>query len=178
MNTFDTAREIRAMLWARWLLRDVDSIGTRVRLHGRPKVVNRGRITIGQRTRFDSSTATTEIVSEADGHLDIGERCFINFGVSLSASDHVRIGDRTHIGPYCMLLDNAYHHVEPELRLVRPPSKPIILEENVWLAARVIVLPGVTIGKDSCVGAGSIVTKDIPPGVVAAGLPARVIREL
>jgi acetyltransferase-like isoleucine patch superfamily enzyme len=178
MDTLQTAREVRAMLWAMWKLRAADEIGTRVRLHGSPKVVNRGRITIGERTRFDSSTATSELVSEEGGHLDIEERCFINFGVSLSASNLVRIGARTHIGPYCMLLDNAYHHVEPELRLIRPESKPIILEENVWLAARVIVLPGVTIGKDSCVAAGSVVTKDIPPRTLAAGLPARAIRDI
>jgi acetyltransferase-like isoleucine patch superfamily enzyme len=59
-----------------------------------------------------------------------------------------------------------------------PPSRPIILEENVFLGARVIVLGGVTIGRDSVIGAGSVVTRDIPPGVIAAGNPAKVIRAL
>ncbi|HYP87619.1 MAG TPA: DapH/DapD/GlmU-related protein, partial [Polyangiaceae bacterium] len=59
-----------------------------------------------------------------------------------------------------------------------PDSAPVILEENVWLAARVIVLPGVTIGKNTVVGAGSVVTKDLPSDVLAAGIPAKVIRPL
>jgi maltose O-acetyltransferase len=76
------------------------------------------------------------------------------------------------------MMDNDFHSLEPEKRQVKPPSAPIILEENVWLGARVIVLRGVTIGKGSVIGAGSVVTKDIPPGVLAAGSPARVIRKL
>ena len=77
-----------------------------------------------------------------------------------------------------MMLDNDFHRVEPERRLERPPSKPIIVEDNVWIGARVIVMAGVTVGEDSCVGAGSVVTSDVPPRTLAAGVPARVIREL
>ena len=61
-----------------------------------------------------------------------------------------------------MLLDNDYHRIEPERRLERPPSAPIVVEDDVWLGARVIVLAGVTIGAGSCVGAGSVVTDDVP----------------
>ena len=60
----------------------------------------------------------------------------------------------------------------------RPESGPAVLEENVWLGARVIVMAGVTIGADSAVGAGSVVTRDVSPGSVAAGVPARVVRDL
>ena len=60
-----------------------------------------------------------------------------------------------HIGPYTMMLDNDYHRVEPERRLERPPSKPIVVEDNVWIGARVIVMAGVTVGEDSCVGAAA-----------------------
>jgi maltose O-acetyltransferase len=77
-----------------------------------------------------------------------------------------------------MLLDNGFHRVEPERRLERPPSAPIIVEDNVWIGARSIVMPGVTIGRDSCVGAGSVVTKNVEPRVLVAGVPARPIREL
>jgi maltose O-acetyltransferase len=77
-----------------------------------------------------------------------------------------------------MMLDNGYHRVEPERRLERPPSQPIAIGENVWIGARVIVLPGVTIGADSCIGAGSVVTTDVPPRTLAAGVPARILRRL
>jgi acetyltransferase-like isoleucine patch superfamily enzyme len=77
-----------------------------------------------------------------------------------------------------MLMDNAYHFVVPERRLERPESRPIILERNVWLGARTIVLPGITIGEDSCVGAGSVVTKDVPPRTFVAGAPAQHVRSL
>ena len=90
----------------------------------------------------------------------------------------MRIGADCHIGPYTMMLDNDFHRVEPERRLERPPSKPIIVEDNVWIGARVIVMSGVTVGQDSCVGAGSVVTCDVPPRTLAAGVPARVMREL
>ena len=94
------------------------------------------------------------------------------------ATELVHIGAHCHIGPYTMMLDNDFHRVEPERRLERPPSKPIVVEDNVWIGARVIVMAGVTIGEDSCVGAGSVVTSDVPPRTLVAGVPARVIREL
>jgi maltose O-acetyltransferase len=75
-------------------------------------------------------------------------------------------------------MDNDFHRVEPERRHEVPESLPIILGENVWLGARVVVLRGVTIGAHSVVAAGSVVTRDIPPRTLAAGVPARVVREL
>jgi maltose O-acetyltransferase len=77
-----------------------------------------------------------------------------------------------------MLMDNDFHRIEPERRLERPDSAPIVLEANVWLGARVIVTRGVTIGEGSVVGAGSVVTSDVPPRTVVAGVPARVIRTI
>jgi len=75
-------------------------------------------------------------------------------------------------------MDNDFHRLEPERRNERPDSAPIILEDNVWLGARVIVLKGVTIGEGSVIGAGSVVTKDIPPRSLAVGMPAKVIKTL
>ena len=77
-----------------------------------------------------------------------------------------------------ILIDSAFHQLDPDRRNEAPEPAPVILEDNVWLAARVIVLPGVRIGKNSVVGAGSVVTRDIPPDVLAAGIPAKVIRPL
>lgn len=167
-----------AVLHARWSLRKVDHLGDRVRLRGRPAVTNRGRMVIRRRVQLISTIATLELVSDPGGVLEIGEATLVNFGCSLVATELVRIGADCHIGPYTMILDNAFHRVEPERRLERPPSEPIIVEDNVWIGARSILMPGVTIGRDSCVGAGSVVTSSVEPRTLAAGVPARPIRGL
>lgn len=167
-----------AVVNARWALRHADHVGTRVRLRGRPAVTNHGRMVIGERVQLVSTIATLELVADEGGLLEIGERTLVNFGCSLVATELVRIGAHSHIGPYTMMLDNDFHRIEPERRLERPPSRPIVVEDNVWIGARVFVMPGVTVGKDSCVGAGSVVTRDVPPRTLTAGCPARVIREL
>jgi maltose O-acetyltransferase len=133
---------------------------------------------IGERTQLVSTVATLELISESGGALEIGCRSLVNFGCSLVATMLVQIGDDCHIGPHTMMLDNDYHRVEPERRLERPPSRPIVVEHNVWVGARSIILAGVTIGTGSCVGAGSVVTRDVAPRTVVAGVPARPIRRL
>ena len=172
------ARDLGAVLRARWYLRHADEVGTRVRIWGRPVIKNYGKLIVGDRSTLVSTIATLEIVSGERGTIDIGDRVFINYGGSIAASELIRIGSRCHIGTHAILMDNDFHSVDPARRGERPPSKPIVLEENVWLGALVIVLRGVTIGKGSVIGAGSVVTRDIPAYCVAAGQPARVIRRL
>ena len=75
-----------------------------------------------------------------------------------------------------MIIDSAFHDIDPERRLEPPVADPITIGDNVWLGARVIVLPGVTIGENSVVGVGSVVTRDIPPSSLAVGVPAKVVR--
>ncbi len=168
----------RAVLAARWYLRHADEVGTRVRLRGRPSIRNDGRMIIGSRVQLVSNTATLELVSFAGGTLEIGERTLVNYGGSIAAADLVRIGARCLIGTHAIIMDNDFHHIEPERRLEFPKSRPVVIGDNVWIGARVIVLGGVTIGDDSCIGAGSLVTEDIPPRTLAAGVPARVIRSI
>jgi maltose O-acetyltransferase len=166
------------MARARWHLRRADQLGSMVRLRGTPRVVNDGTMIIGHKVRLDSRAAAIELVAESGGTLELEERVFVNFGCNLAASKLIRIGARSLLGPYCMLMDNAYHSIDPDRRDERPDSEPIVLEPNVWLGARTIVLPGVTIGRDSCIGAGSVVTKDVPPRTLAAGVPAKPIRTI
>jgi len=107
-----------------------------------------------------------------------GARCFANFGlVSLDVAT-VTIGDDVQIGPNVQLL-TATHPLEPGPRRDKwEAAEPIVIGDNVWLGGGVIVCPGVTIGADTVVGAGSVVVKDLPAGVVAVGSPARVVRQL
>jgi len=167
-----------AVLRARYYLRSAQQLGPRVRLWGIPAVTNQGRLLLGDRVRLASTISTLELSVGPGGTLRIGDRVLINHGCSLGATELVSIGDRCNIGSQSIIIDNAFHELDPDRRDDRPDSAPVILEENVWLAARVIVLPGVTIGKNTVVGAGSVVTKDLPSDVLAAGIPAKVIRPL
>jgi maltose O-acetyltransferase len=111
-------------------------------------------------------------------NLSIGANTFVNFGLVALDVAPIAIGDHCQIGPGVQLLA-ATHPLDPELRRSGAErAAPISVGPNVWLGGAVIVCPGVTIGEDSIIGAGSVVTKDIPPGVVAAGNPCRVIRSL
>lgn len=166
-----------AFLRAHWYLRGA-SLGQRVRLRGRPRVVTRGEMTIGDRVQLVSTVAQLELVAERGGHLTIGSQSLVNFGCSIVAVERVSIGERCHIGPHCMIMDTAFHELDPDRRLESPAPRPIDIAENVWIGARVIVMPGITIGAGSAVGAGSVVTHDVAPRTLVAGVPARFIREI
>lgn len=107
----------------------------------------------------------------------IGARSFANFGLVVLVVAEVRIGDDAQIGPNVQLL-TATHPLEPGPRRDKwEAAEPITIGDNVWLGG-VIVCPGVSIGDNTVVGAGSIVTKSLPANVVTVGSPARVVREL
>jgi maltose O-acetyltransferase len=169
---------LHGVLQAKWYLRRSSSLGRRVRVFGRLDVTvgNAGHLLVGERVLLISTPLPTQIV--VDGVLEIGDGTFINHGCSIGATLDIRIGRRCRIGPHVLMMDNDYHRLEPERRDERPESRPIVLEENVWLGARAIVLRGVRIGEGSVVGAGSVVTTDLPPRSLAFGLPARVVRKL
>lgn len=168
----------RAVVRARWYLRKATTVGSRVRLRGRPIVSNHGRMLIGSRVQLVSTAAKLELVTAEGGTLEIGDRTLVNYGGSIAAAQSVRIGSHCLIGTHAIIMDNDFHRIEPERRYEMPESRPIVIEDNVWIGARVIVLGGVTIGEGSCIGAGSLVIADIPPRSLAVGVPAKVIRTL
>ena len=158
---------------ARLYLRGCDRVGSRARASGRPIVDNQGRIEIGDNFIVRSSFTPAEIVTGPDGVIEIGNDVWLNFGTALSARSRIQIGDRTQIGQYSIVADteapagNGPSREEP---------KPIRIGADVWIAGRVTVLPGTTIGDGSVITAGSVVSGDIPAGVIAGGIPARVLR--
>jgi maltose O-acetyltransferase len=108
--------------------------------------------------------------------IRIGANTFINFGLVALDPAPITIGSNVQIGPNVQLLTPT-HPIDAELRRAKwEAAGPITLSDNVWLGGGVIVLAGVTIGEDTVVGAGAVVTKDLPAGVVAVGNPARIIR--
>lgn len=111
-------------------------------------------------------------------HLHIGARSFVNYNLVALDVATITIGEDCQLGPNVQLLTPT-HPVEPGPRRDKlEAAKPITIGNNVWLGGGVIVCPGVTIGDDSVIGAGSVVTRDIPAGVIAVGNPARVLRSI
>ncbi|MGC4093528.1 MAG: phosphopantetheine-binding protein [Polyangiaceae bacterium] len=156
-------------------LRACDSVGKRARVRGAPFIENLGRIQIGDDFNFVSLFVQSHLVTGHAGFLEIGNTVNINFGAAISAHEHVRIGDRVRIGPYAIIMDTDYHAARD--RNERPTS-PITIGDDVWLAGRVSVLKGSSIGAGSVIAAGSVVSGEIPAGVIAAGVPARVLRSI
>jgi len=154
-------------------LRECNEVGLRGRCFGgRPHIENAGSIAIGNDFATSCEFGTLRIASGPYGSVIIGHEVTINYGTSISARTLVRIGSRVKIGPYCVVADTELPlPLEDE-----EPAAPIDIGHDVWLGARVVVLPGTTIGAGSVISAGSVVSGVIPPRAIVSGNPARVLR--
>ena len=111
-------------------------------------------------------------------NVHLGKNVYFNFNATLVDDTHIYIGDCTMLGPN-VVIATAGHPILPELReQALQYNMPVHIGRNCWLGAGVIVLPGVSIGDNTVIGAGSVVTKDIPANVVAVGNPCKVLREI
>lgn len=111
-------------------------------------------------------------------NVSLGDHVYANFNLTLVDDGRIEIGSYVMIGPNVTITSGA-HPISPALRDHDVQyNLPVIIEDHVWIGAGAIILPGVRIGKDSVIGAGSVVTKDIPAGSVAVGNPCRVIRQI
>jgi galactoside O-acetyltransferase len=111
-------------------------------------------------------------------NVHIGDDFFGNVNLTFVDDVEIRIGDGVMIAP-SVTLTTTGHPVHPDLRVdFRRFSAPIVIEDKVWIGSNVVVLPGVTIGYGAVIGAGSVVTRDIPPMTVAVGVPCRVLRNI
>lgn len=126
----------------------------------------------------DDTEIRPPLYCEYGFQLRIGARTFVNFGLVALDVASIRIGDDVQVGPKVQLLTPT-HPVDPVLRRSKlEAAQPITIGDNVWLGGGAIVLPGVSIGPNTVVGAGAVVVNDLPPGVVAVGNPARVVRDV
>jgi maltose O-acetyltransferase len=107
----------------------------------------------------------------------LGKKCFFNFNCVVLDVCEVRVGDYTLFGPAVQIY-TATHPLDPELRRRQEFGKPIEIGSDVWVGGGAILCPGVKIGSRTVIGAGSVVTRDIPAAVFAAGNPCRVVRTL
>lgn len=159
--------------WAR-LRWGVSLPGTPHMHHLPPRLLLEGSVTIGRDLRTMAGQARPQIAVRPEGTLILGDHVFINQGALVNCGLSVTIGDNTLIADFAVVSDDDEHSLDsgPIRR------EPVVIGANVWIGRNALVLPGVTIGDNTVIGAGSIVTKDIPANVVAVGAPAKVVRQL
>jgi acetyltransferase-like isoleucine patch superfamily enzyme len=150
-------------------------------LLGEGSIVFGREVEIGWRTSVGFHTGYCQLeVSKPQAAIEIGDDAQVNNGAFIkSEGPGIRIGARALLGSEVTIYDSDFHDLRPERRRDGQPRMGAVeLEEDVFVGDRVLILKGVRIGAHSVIGAGSVVTSSIPPGVIAAGNPARVIREL
>lgn len=164
-------------------------VGSDLHINGKLKVHGSGRIIIGDHVSINSSPNVnpvaggneTHLRAEGSGVLKIGN----NVGIShsaITALNSVTIEDNVLIGSNCMIADSDFHSIDYKNRMEKPDSHiktaPVIIREGAFIGARSIILKGVTVQQHSVVGAGSVVTKDIPKNEIWAGNPAVFLKSI
>ena len=147
-------------------------------LHGNAlRMLREGRLTVGPHAVFEPGVWITSDT----GRIAIGAGALLNLNVMVAAVERTEIGDHCMLANGCLVTDGNHCFDDPE----RPvpwqgftTKGPTILEDNVWLGANVVVTSGVRIGRRSVIGANSVVTEDVPPFSIAAGAPAKVLKQV
>ena len=164
-------------------------IGHNAKFHGFTKFYRRPstKIEIGDQCQFISNYNTNLIginrkcivATHADlAHIQIGNECGFS-GTVIGAAESIKIGNNVLFGANTLVTDFDWHATDPNDRKSgKPKSAPIVIEDNVWIGINVVILKGVTIGKNTIIGANSLVIKDIPANVIAGGNPCTVIKPL
>jgi acetyltransferase-like isoleucine patch superfamily enzyme len=137
-----------------------------------------GRLEIGEHTLFEPGVWITT----ADrGHIRIGAGCFLNMGVMVASHELVEIGDHCMFANNCFVSDASHRFDDAELPVPWQgfsTKGPTRIGDNCWFGVNCVVTTGVTIGERCVIGANSVVTRDLPPRTIAAGSPAKVIKEI
>lgn len=167
----------------RFIAPQFDSLGSLPDIaHPRSLIIFGRKIHLGQHAQIICASdncvrLTTWPGKHHSGEIIFGDYCLVSPGVRISAEQSVRIGDNVMLAANVYISDSDWHGIYNRIRPFRC-SKPVVLENNVWLGERVIVNKGVRIGENSVVGAGAVVTRDIPANSIAVGNPARVIKTI
>jgi len=167
-------RLIAALINAQVRIRGKARLPLSVRLFGRIRFRADGDVEFGQGVCLVGDVVPIEFVSYKGSRISIGDHTFINYGSSITAYKQVKIGRHCLLGHHLLIVDR--NELGIEQREVAPPAAPVIIEDHVWIGSHAIILPGVFIGRHAAIGAGSVVTRDIPANCLAVGNPARVVR--
>jgi maltose O-acetyltransferase len=153
------------------VLRSASRVGKDPVVLGSP-VIDATDLEIGDGFRVWSAHRQTLITGA--GRIRIGNDCFVNAGTIIFSELAVTLGNDVALANEVYVMDSPSHGIEGR----NPEPKPVVIGDGTWVGARAIVLPGVTIGRRVAVGAGAVVTRDVPDDVLVAGNPARVVRPL
>ncbi len=180
-------KNVRAFCWQMYLKSKGVTVGTNVIIKGKPIILRlTGAIRLGNNVTLLSNSrryhvsiyAPTRLMTDEKENaiIEIGDNTRIN-GASIHATEKISIGKNCLIAANVTIIDSDGHGLSPVQRnLINPVSQPVIIEDNVWIGINSIILKGVKIGRNSVIGAGSIVTKNVPSNCVAAGNPACVVK--
>jgi acetyltransferase-like isoleucine patch superfamily enzyme len=142
------------------------------------EALDSGRLEIGENTLLEPGCWLT---LAADARIRVGQGCFLNRGTMLAALELIEIGDHVMFANNCFVGDSDHRYEDPDVPVTMQgfaPRGPVRIGDNCWFGVNCVVTGGVTIGERCVIGANSVVTTDLPPRVIAAGSPARVIREI
>jgi acetyltransferase-like isoleucine patch superfamily enzyme len=142
------------------------------------EALDSGRLRIGESTLLEPGCWLT-LGPEAE--IRIGAGCFLNGGTMLAALERIEIGDHVMFANGCFVGDSDHRYDDPDLPITAQgfvPRGPVKIGDNVWFGVNCVVTGGVEIGERAVIGANSVVTRDIPAGTIAAGAPAKVLREI
>lgn len=175
------ARAIRSnpLEWIQIALAALNTLRCRyvLRCVGRGTVVGRGaKIVNFNNVAIGSGCFIQEYVymrAGSEGFIRIGNDCAVNSFAKLFGHGGIEIGDRTQLGPACLITTTHHDYRREDLKT---EFRKVTIGKGVWVGANSLILPGVAIGDDCVIGAGSVVTRDIPSGSIAVGSPARVIK--
>jgi len=176
---------IRKFFYAEPLFRTrCEKVGTNLRMERLPYIQGHGKIIVGNNVHLSGrSSFTVGGKHYPEPELVIGDDTFIGHNCSIAVNQKITIGNHCLLASGVKISDTDGHPVDFLKRMAKDPVakediKPVIIEDDVWIGTEAIILKGVRIGARSIIGADSVVTRDIPPDVIAAGNPARVIRSL
>ena len=171
----DLAQAAMDRMRAGWWRARGAHLGAKTRVGTRCNIQRPWLLTTGERVQIEHGSHVKIVDDQAQ--VSLGAATFIGFGTELDVALELRVGRHVLIAPGCFITDHAHRHA-----LGRPidsqgtVSRAVRIGDDVWLGARVVVLPGVTIGDGAIVGAGAVVTRDVPAGTVVTGVPARIVR--
>ncbi len=178
------AETARVLWWTPLFLSRIETPARGLRLYsGMPQILGGLRIRLGSDCRLSGHSTLIGRTASADPLLLVGDNVDIGWQTTISVGTRVELGDNVRLAGRCMLAGFPGHPVDPVARAAGAADTDdqigdIVLEPDVWLATGVMVMAGVRIGRGTIVAAGSVVTRDLPPMVLAAGVPARVVRAL
>ncbi|WP_140764802.1 acyltransferase [Mesorhizobium sp. B4-1-4] len=176
MNIYRVRRFIKGRIFTfLWRTKGI-KIADRVSVLGvSPHIAGKGAIELGSLVSFRGFGSRSWFHVLGNARLSIGSRSFINSGVMIDVSTAVSIGKNCLVGDCVVIQDSNYHEIDEGAGV---KTKAVVIGDNVWIGRNSIILPGVEIGDHSVIGAGSVVTKSVPPHSLVAGNPARIIREI